>query len=378
MMLGTPASKLLDVLRGTAALLVVAGHSREYASRIFQLNPTGNSLVEKVLLVPSSFAMESVAVFFVLSGFLVGGQIVKDNKQDTFSWTDFLVKRISRLWTVLIPGLLFTWLVWEIVVTGTARDGFGLQPTLVEGFYNAIFMQEVVCPPFANNAALWSISYEFWFYLVFAAGMISLFDAARGRYKRAMLNCAVVVASTAIFGLKLYVLIPAWLVGVAIAWLFSESSAVYIMLSRRAYVLVALSIFAITLFGIVSNLLEMSRAMLTAFMAIPAALYVMSALTVKSDLPILRRLIDYGAKIGQWSFSIYVYHLPIVIAILYTIEWSGVAPRNLPLLTYLTLIATVPFTIFLWWLTERRTGIIRKALFTLLRGIRARQAYAQA
>jgi len=208
--------------------------------------------------------------------------------------------------------------------------------------------------------------------------MISLFDAARGRYKRAMLNCAVVVASTAIFGLKLYVLIPAWLVGVAIAWLFSESSAVYIMLSRRAYVLVALSIFAITLFGIVSNLLEMSRAMLTAFMAIPAALYVMSALTVKSDLPILRRLIDYGAKIGQWSFSIYVYHLPIVIAILYTIEWSGVAPRNLPLLTYLTLIATVPFTIFLWWLTERRTGIIRKALFTLLRGIRARQAYAQA
>ena len=76
------STRLFDLLRGVAALLVVLGHSREHAAKIFSLNPTGKSLFEKIFLIPSSFAMESVAVFFVLSGFFITYLLLKDKEYE--------------------------------------------------------------------------------------------------------------------------------------------------------------------------------------------------------------------------------------------------------------------------------------------------------
>jgi peptidoglycan/LPS O-acetylase OafA/YrhL len=49
---------------------------------------------------------EAVMVFFVLSGFLVGGSVLKLMSRDLWSWNNYLIKRLTRLWIVLIPALL--------------------------------------------------------------------------------------------------------------------------------------------------------------------------------------------------------------------------------------------------------------------------------
>lgn len=356
--IGKASSRLLDVLRGVAALLVVAGHSREYASTVFNLNATGATFIEKLLLVPSSFAMESVAVFFVLSGFLVGGQTLREVKDDTFSWKIFLVKRLSRLWTVLLPGILFTWAIWW-----WNKHWWGIQvnePTLMSGIGNLLYLQEAWCESFSINASLWSLSYEFWFYIVFAGSSIAVVNRMRNRHGLFFIGVMVVLSVLALFGVKLLFLIPGWLMGVFVYWLSSKGGRLCDELKRRGYLYVALSILLISLFALISNLLGMERNGLTTFVALPTALFVLSALHVELEPKQLRKLVGFGAALGQWSFSIYVFHLPIVLTVLYALRGSGIAVGiSLPILTYSVAIVSLPITLLIWYFTERFTPKIR-------------------
>jgi peptidoglycan/LPS O-acetylase OafA/YrhL len=84
----------LDVVRGAAAILVVLGHSRELLFTAQGLPVSGKGGFEKLLLAPTSLAQESVAVFFVLSGYLVGGQVVRQVRANRFSWPVYLANRL--------------------------------------------------------------------------------------------------------------------------------------------------------------------------------------------------------------------------------------------------------------------------------------------
>jgi peptidoglycan/LPS O-acetylase OafA/YrhL len=55
-----------------------------------------------------------VIVFFVLSGFLVGGSVIKAHRQGQWRWTGYLSRRLSRLWIVIVPALLLT-LFWDSI-----------------------------------------------------------------------------------------------------------------------------------------------------------------------------------------------------------------------------------------------------------------------
>ena len=98
---------VLNWTRGICATLVVLGHARFFGvqsgSEYFN-----RSFLSKIALLPTSFAMESVSLFFVLSGFLVGGQTFSKVKEGKFSWKRFLIDRVTRFWIVLIPGMAFT------------------------------------------------------------------------------------------------------------------------------------------------------------------------------------------------------------------------------------------------------------------------------
>lgn len=43
-------------------------------------------------------------MFFVLSGYLVGGQVLQYVRQGRFTWRVYMVKRFTRLWDVPIPA----------------------------------------------------------------------------------------------------------------------------------------------------------------------------------------------------------------------------------------------------------------------------------
>ena len=55
---------------------------------------------------------QAVMVFFVLSGFLVGGHVYTAVAEGRWSWPDYLIKRLTRLWIVLLPALVLT-AIWD-------------------------------------------------------------------------------------------------------------------------------------------------------------------------------------------------------------------------------------------------------------------------
>lgn len=153
----------LDLVRFLAALLVVAGHVRGTVFREYSALATDS----RNLAVASFFALsrlghEAVIVFFVLSGFLVGGRAFERIAQGRFAAGDYAIDRITRIWIPLIPAL----------VLGTAIAGGPAGP--VEWAGNLLGLQHVLVEPLGGNAPLWSLAYEIWFYaLVYAVGRLA-------------------------------------------------------------------------------------------------------------------------------------------------------------------------------------------------------------
>ena len=50
----------------------------------------------------------AVIIFFVLSGYLVGKHVYLAFNTGRWSWREYAIKRLSRLWIVLIPALILT------------------------------------------------------------------------------------------------------------------------------------------------------------------------------------------------------------------------------------------------------------------------------
>jgi peptidoglycan/LPS O-acetylase OafA/YrhL len=167
----------LDLFRGLAAILVCVGHIRnafwvDYGE--IQVKAWWHS--PAYLL--TSFGHQAEIVFFILSGFLVGGGVIA--KSNKFAWLDYFPARLVRLWVVLIPALIFTAICDFLTLKAlpNAFDGT-LSNLWNSGSYssdgsgwkvfvaNGLFLQTVVTPVFGSNGPLWSLANEFWYYMLF-------------------------------------------------------------------------------------------------------------------------------------------------------------------------------------------------------------------
>jgi peptidoglycan/LPS O-acetylase OafA/YrhL len=116
-----------------------------------------------------------VMVFFVLSGFLISSSIIKDMLERKWSWKRYLVNRITRLWIVLIPSLLFGYAIakFSIAIFHTgSRYADTLRIKYL--FSNMFFLQFRDGKIFGYNLPLWSLANEFWYYLLFPS-VLSIF-----------------------------------------------------------------------------------------------------------------------------------------------------------------------------------------------------------
>ncbi|HZY61651.1 MAG TPA: acyltransferase [Edaphobacter sp.] len=182
----TNASVLLDLLRGIAALLVLFGHWRNLLFVDYPQLPAHKSL----FLVPyalSSAGHQAVVIFFVLSGYLISGSVFRLLERDQWSWKGYLTHRLVRLWVVLIPGLLLCAL-WDNIglhfhlapslYNGTAGNHIvpDIHPLLKPHIFfgNLFFLQSISVPVFGSDGPLWSLANEFWYYLLFPLGLITL------------------------------------------------------------------------------------------------------------------------------------------------------------------------------------------------------------
>lgn len=220
----TVASVLLDAIRGIAALLVCFGHWRY----LLFIDYPQLQHHQKLLFLPylmCTMGHQAVIIFFVLSGYLVGGHILRALNTNTWSWRDYMLQRGVRLWIVLLPALalggILDFMAIHLHLAPALYAGhvqnhitFDVYKTLTWKVLlgNCAFLQSVSVPAFGSNGALWSLSNEFWYYLIFPLGLLSV----RGPFsiaKRIIMGIACVGLLWSL-GSGIRMFLPVWLLGV--------------------------------------------------------------------------------------------------------------------------------------------------------------------
>lgn len=145
----------LEALRGAAAFYVLLGHT--FSNRLI--------IGGKDLSILMDFGQEAVILFFILSGFVI--QYSFERSKDK-SFRVFFSKRFFRIYIPLVIVFLTNYIL------ACFQRGGMFNPDWLELMGNLFMLQDaealkpnVICSFFLGNSPLWSLSYEWWFYMLF-------------------------------------------------------------------------------------------------------------------------------------------------------------------------------------------------------------------
>lgn len=208
----------LDGLRSIAILLVMAQHYL-----VDPLSAAPQTPLVRAILLPGGLAWSGVDLFFVLSGYLVGGILIAHRDASTFFRT-FYIRRAFRILPLYLVFLAVCWLlappVWHV-----PRPPLFPYLTFLQNFWMAA---AGTLGPTAL-AVTWSLAVEEQFYLTLPA-MIRLVDPARlwrvlafcimgAPLVRLVLNVAFGEAAVFASHVLLFTRMDTLMLGVLVAWL---------------------------------------------------------------------------------------------------------------------------------------------------------------
>jgi peptidoglycan/LPS O-acetylase OafA/YrhL len=161
-------SLLISLMRGLAALQVAAAHLR--AEMFPGLSEVANPpLYYQMLALATGFAHQAVVVFFLISGWLVGGSLLNKLGQPG-ALGAYAIDRATRLWTVLVPALCLMLAIGAVtgaVNLGQADFSAANEYSAASFAGNLLGLQTVAVQVFSGNYALWSLANETWYYIQF-------------------------------------------------------------------------------------------------------------------------------------------------------------------------------------------------------------------
>lgn len=301
-----PMSLLLDLVRGLAALAVLAGHviAMDMYTGPFPLD--------------EQMAHNAVVVFFVLSGLVIAQSVLGRD----VGAREYIIARAARILPVSIFAVAFS-----LAAFLYARHA-GLIESMVPPYDRAGAATVLLPLVFLNEGALgqglvwnppyWSLAYEVWFYALFGAAVF-----LRGWVRMLVLGCFALIA-----GWKILLMAPIWLMGAALVrW----QRALCLPLARAPLVLVpgAAICFAADawatpgvlafsgLLGIPYQELGLSRYVLTdtAMGLGIALLFIGLRPLAEVAAPLLNRMAGQVRWLAGCSFTLYVLHNPLLLLI---------------------------------------------------------------
>lgn len=294
-------SQFLDFLRWAAALIVVIGHI-DMVFEMFVSTAAQNAIFEYASL----HAHAAVMVFFVLSGYVVA--FATENKSDSpdYTFREYYLDRWSRIFSVLWIAILLTLTIDWIgsFLHQIYRDSAFVPQDLlivrlvanlaaVQGFQG--FRMQL-----GTNSALWSIGYEFTYYIVF--GLLYFRPKINGMR---WLWCLIVIGILSAAGAKVAFYLLIWLLGV-FAYRYKSSFRFFkTKINAFVYVLILVAanhyINVDTIFGKI----ELINDFLFATVFASTLLFDVSAKGIGHISNINRYL-------ASFSYSLYATHLPII------------------------------------------------------------------
>jgi peptidoglycan/LPS O-acetylase OafA/YrhL len=188
-------SVYLDAVRFIASMLVFTYHLTSW--KIFGFG----------FHLSTDLGQNAVLVFFVLSGYVIA--YVTDAKER--DPRTYLVSRFARLYSVCIPALLLTLVLDSagMSLDPEIYDANAHSQTVVRLFTSFLFLNQIwnftITP--LSNGAYWSVAFEFWYYMIFAAAV----------FLRGGKRLTLVILLLAFVGPRILILLPMWLLGV---WIY--------------------------------------------------------------------------------------------------------------------------------------------------------------
>lgn len=167
---------LIEALRGFAALLVAYFHCRQvtwvgmeafHASHASLANP---GTIAAWLTLPVAWGSAGVPIFFVISGYCIhrsGAARLFANAGFRLDARQFWLRRFVRIYPVLLAALLLTCAVDTISLTLQPVSHKILDIGVRAFLVNLLSLQGVAGKTYGSNGALWTLSLEVQFYLLY-------------------------------------------------------------------------------------------------------------------------------------------------------------------------------------------------------------------
>jgi peptidoglycan/LPS O-acetylase OafA/YrhL len=139
----------LELVRGGAAMLVLITH-------VAMLHP---KLKSPDLNIIANWGTESVMIFFILSGIVINISQTRTGR----SGPAFIGNRLLRLYPQFLAGLFL-----GLLVIGILKFRFPSFPQVIGNIFMLSTLQGYICSTLVTNSPVWSITFEMFFYLLFA------------------------------------------------------------------------------------------------------------------------------------------------------------------------------------------------------------------
>lgn len=358
-------SVLISLLRGLAALQVAAAHLRAQVYPGFG-SVQAPSLAFQGLAFATGFAYLAVIVFFVLSGWLVGGSLL--NRLDTDrAIANYAIDRATRLWIVLIPTFGAMLLFGMATATlDPARPSFALDNVYSASAFvgNLVGLQNIVVPEFGGNFPLWSLSNETWYYVLFPL-LVMLVRTRSTAYRVLMLLAVAAIVHLLNEAILLYFSI--WLLGAAFSRVRIECGP---LLRWALFLGVVAAAVIIRLKG-KSHIAVDSFAQYLLF-SLVFVLFLSSMQFQRTRGGVTEWVNRIGRFFSEFSFTLYVLHVPLIAALLQlaapVLGEAKLHPNQpLDMLVYLILYLGLVVGAYLFHLPfEAKTYRVREWLKTVL------------
>jgi peptidoglycan/LPS O-acetylase OafA/YrhL len=351
-------SSLFDFVRWVSAFLVVAGHI-PMVLIYFWPNPG----LSDALIFLSEHAHAAVILFFVLSGYLIAYSDFNKYKNDrNYNVTSYLTNRFVRIYSVLVPAILLTLILdglGRIWLTGYLNPSiFPQDHYVIRLIINLISMQGIWGNrvQLGSNPALWSIGYEFTFYVLYG-----LFVWKREKVFMNKWSMSILILIFLVRGPQVMYYFLLWLLGV----LSFRLSNVYRMILPYTW-----SIFIFLALGIggyyiqyinILGLNEMSRdfvwALLLALLFFPD--YSSGGVWLN-----WKPIKIFNKVLADSSYSLYAYHLPFLYFIIaYIAAKHSYLLQHAQVWIYFLFPLTYLFCYLMYRITEDKRQLLKQWIF---------------
>jgi peptidoglycan/LPS O-acetylase OafA/YrhL len=320
----------IDRLRGLLAIGVLLGHAIDLA-RLSAPTPSGTLFSIAVATRPF-FGFICVVGFIALSGYCIARSTLR-----RFALGEYIVKRVTRVYPLLIVAALLTGLLEWVALDNPHRPFMWIlnrDGRDVKMFIAAVLGFSGFKGPFGALSPAYTISFELFYYAIWGLAM----KAAAGRGRRALLLAAAVGVVLMVFGGQMraslgwfagflpivgIAVLPGWLLGAALAVAERPMTKVARVIPTWATWLVFVSLFAygVDAYDLPTDV-QTHPYVAFAYFAVISGLFLTVVATWLAHPDPAPRASDLW--LGEMSYPLFLMHGPAIIAVQFALNAAGI------------------------------------------------------